>query len=333
MTLLELYNSVAQLGFEDSLDDGGTIRFLQATNRAILQVNEIRPRKKLFTLNHIDTSTLTATRVDWCDVDGEMIFTADLAKGIYFEVCGQGNVEINLHKRFRTSETNEDGETVEIWHDNYPQIGETIQFSTNGFVPFKRLVCLGDKYITDLMQGNTEDSYYSGAVLIRFYGDVAFTVRNLAMYHTLVSRDEERIPESGASVQYDMNLLVSDFLRFGMPLSIVKNGVFVTESNYSVIGGNRLVLPQSGFGAYNVEYVCKPQQFAQNVNIDDYATIALDDDLCAVLPLLIASYIWLDDEPEKAQYYYNLYLQRSTEIASATRGNSTLPFVSVNGWW
>jgi hypothetical protein len=144
--------------------------------------------------------------------------------------------------------------------------------------------------------------------------------------------DEERIPEFGASIQYDMTKLVSDFLRFGTPLTVIRNGAFLTESNYSIIGGNRLVLPQSGFGAYNVEYIYKPQQFKYTDDIDDDTHINLDDDLCALLPLLIASYIWLDDEPEKAQYYLNLYTERSFAISNATRANSTLPFISVNGW-
>lgn len=323
MTLLQLYNSVAQLGFEDSLDDGGTIRFLQAANRAMLQVNEIRPRKKLFTLNHIDTARLVSVRADWVDVDEEISFVSDDAKAIYFEACGEGEAKIDIYYQM-----NVDG----VWEDKSMSALEPIIFKTNGFAPFKRIVSFGDKYITEIIKSNNNENKRYIGVRITFRGNNAFTVRNLAMYHTIYSSEDERIPEFGTSIQYDMTKLVPDFLRFGTPLTVVRNGAFLTESNYSIIGGNRLVLPQSGFGAYNVEYIYKPQQFSYTDDITDETQINLDDDLCALLPLLIASYIWLDDEPEKAQYYLNLYTERSFAISNATRANSTLPFISVNGW-
>lgn len=334
MTLLELYNSVAQLGFEDSLDDGGTIRFLQATNRSILQINELRPRKKTFVLNHIDTGSLTATRVDWCERDEEISFTGDFVKGIYFEVCGTGKYEVKLPKQVR------DGEN-QPWEDNFDIVAYE-SFSENGFVPFKILVRNeGGKYITDIcreqrekeIQNEALTTRYTGAVIITFKGEYAYTIRNLAMYHTLLSDDKERIPESNALIQYDMSKLVPDFQRFGSPPLIIHQGNIVLGSAYTIVG-NRLALAQSGFGAYEIEYVAKPQQIEYKNEIPDSVQIELDEDLAALLPVLVASYIWLDDEPEKAQYYYNMYAQRAAELSRATRGDGTLPFVSVNkGWW
>lgn len=337
MTLLELYNSVAQLGFEDSLDDGGTIRFLQATNRSILQINELRPRKKTFVLNHIGTGSLTATRVDWCERDEDISFTAHLAKGIYFEVCGTGEYVVKWHKQVRKVV---DGE--EVWEDNSDEIKRE-SFRKNGFVPFKLLAKnKNNKYLADIYlpqiareseSKRLESPRYTGTVIIEFVGDFAYTIRNLAMYHTLLSDDEEHIPESNALIQYDMSKLVPDFQRFGSPPLIIHQGNIVLGSAYTIVG-NRLALAQSGFGAYEIEYVAKPQQISYNSEISDSVQIELDEDLAALLPVLVASYIWLDDEPEKAQYYYNMYAQRAAELSRATRGDGTLPFVSVNkGWW
>ena len=50
MTVSQLYNSVAQLGFEDSLEEDD--RFIFAANRALLQVNAIRPVTSAYVINH-----------------------------------------------------------------------------------------------------------------------------------------------------------------------------------------------------------------------------------------------------------------------------------------
>ena len=50
MTVSQLYKSVAQLGFEDSLE--GDERFIFAANRALLQVNAIRPATSSYIINH-----------------------------------------------------------------------------------------------------------------------------------------------------------------------------------------------------------------------------------------------------------------------------------------
>ena len=50
MTVAELYKQVAQLGFEVSLEDDD--RFYYAANRALLQVNEVRPAISYYLINH-----------------------------------------------------------------------------------------------------------------------------------------------------------------------------------------------------------------------------------------------------------------------------------------
>ena len=61
-------------------------------------------------------------------------------------------------------------------------------------------------------------------------------------------------------------------------------------------------------------------------------TIDLNDELCAILPNLVASYIWVDDEPDKAQYYLSLYREQVAEITA--REKDMRPFVYRNktGW-
>ena len=60
--------------------------------------------------------------------------------------------------------------------------------------------------------------------------------------------------------------------------------------------------------------------------------IDLDDDLAALLPNLIAAYVWLDDETEKSQYYYSLYLKRAEQIKKEAVNLNPVEFETVNGW-
>ena len=50
MRVCDLYSQVSQLGFEDSLESDN--RFYYAANRALLQVNTIRPAVKAYVINH-----------------------------------------------------------------------------------------------------------------------------------------------------------------------------------------------------------------------------------------------------------------------------------------
>lgn len=330
MTINELYESVAQLGFEDSLDESGKIRFVQAANRSILQVNSLRPIKNTFTLNHLDPSAFVDTYVTEYERDEAVTFSGDHTKAIYFEVCGEGTATIVCHKRTRKSLFTEEWDDTYVAADNC----DKISFSTSGFVPIKRIIKFGGKYISELVQSNLKEEeaieLYTGTVLIKFEGECLYSIRNLAMYHTITSSDPERLVPYTQHIPYDFTKLVPDFDHFKTPPLIILDNRMVSNGQYAILGGNILLLPISNPGAYTVEYLCKPMLI--DANMSDKTAIGLDDDLCALLPLLIASYIWLDDEPEKAQYYYNMYTQRAAEVTLATRGDTQLPFMSVNGW-
>ena len=52
MNLQDLYKSVSQLGFEDSLGDDSTERFIYSANRALIEVDSLRPRRRSIDINH-----------------------------------------------------------------------------------------------------------------------------------------------------------------------------------------------------------------------------------------------------------------------------------------
>jgi hypothetical protein len=60
--------------------------------------------------------------------------------------------------------------------------------------------------------------------------------------------------------------------------------------------------------------------------------IDLDPELCTLLPLLVASYVWLEDEEEKASYYMNLYRERAADIERKNRSYAPIKIKNIYGW-
>jgi hypothetical protein len=73
-------------------------------------------------------------------------------------------------------------------------------------------------------------------------------------------------------------------------------------------------------------YKTKPQTFSLG---DEGKYIELDDDLVQLLPLLLAAYLWLEDEAEKSAYYMNLYRERAASISRRMKCPDAFSF---NGW-
>ena len=91
MKISELYKSVAQLGFEETLESDA--RFFFAANRALLQVASLRPAKRALTVHHAPLANLvrenTFTPVP---KKAELVFQASGAKSFYFECNGTGTM-------------------------------------------------------------------------------------------------------------------------------------------------------------------------------------------------------------------------------------------------
>ena len=96
MTVAELYKQVAQLGFEDSLEDDD--RFYFAANRALLQVNEIRPAISYYLINHKPLKNLLSDSLfSPVEKDDELLYSAEGAKSYYFEADGNGVVYVEKY--------------------------------------------------------------------------------------------------------------------------------------------------------------------------------------------------------------------------------------------
>jgi hypothetical protein len=313
MTLHDLYKAVSQLGFEDSLGDDSTDRFIYATNRALIEINSLRPRRKRVDINHRVPENLLFSEPTVIEKNGgkDLVFTAVGAKSFYFEVCGEGQFTVGLKKK--------DGSIVS------DRTGMT-SFDSKTFISQRGFIKYDGAFIDTLLK---KDSEYTGEAVITFTGDYDYVISNIAMYDRVYSSKEAEISPYGRRVGYDLSELANDFEKLDTPPID-----FLGKHLYDGYGieGSVLYLPLDRPGIYTVNYLHKVTLIPLESDITKDIIIDLEEDLESLLPNLIAAYVWLDDEAEKSQYYYTLYQQRAEQIKRITRDLNPIKFESVNGW-
>ena len=302
MRVQELYEQVAGLGFEKSLEDEDW--FYQVANRALLQVNYLRPAISSYVINHKPMKNLVAGGFTPIERSEDLIYEATDAKAYYFQADGIGKVVIEKY--------NSAG--------GWSRIGEVDLNGTRRFNEYCGFIRDGNQFVT-------------GPVRLRFTGDYLYSVKCVAMYQHVYSDDAADIPAYEAYTRYDMTTLVDDFLTISSPPIIEDEEYERLSGDYDVEGGRVILLPYSVTGCFKVLYNRRPKELINNGSAqDDESVLDLDEELCSLIPVLIASYIWLEDEPDRAQYYYSLYQARAGEILARERNLSPVQMKSCNGW-
>ena len=304
MTVSELYRSVSQLGFEDALEyeDG----FVFAANRALLEVNALRPRTSSCFINHRPLKNeLLKHSFEPIEKTGELIFEAADVKSYYFECDGVGAAYLELF----------DGATC-----SWQKIDMRSLSSAGEYKPYKGFI-------------KRDGVFVSGRIRLHFTGDYLYSVKSLAFYRNIFSKNESDIPAFEAFTKYDVSKLVADFMSLRNPPIEVDEGYRHLNQGYQVEDGRIILLPFDSAGHYKVIYNRRPRPIENDGALsDDLTVIDLDEELCALLPILIAAYIWMDDEPEKAQYYLSLYQSRVAYMLSSVKNLSPVVIRSANGW-
>lgn len=307
MTVSELFKQTAQLGFEDTLEDMN--RFVYAANRALLQVCRIKPAVKTYTLNHRPLkNAVKQNTFEPVEKTDDLVFEATDVKAYYFEADGNG---VALIEAF--------DEATQDWDTTNPLVSVTLT-SDGDFKAYQGFIQNGGNFV-------------SGIVRIRFTGDYFFSVRNVAMYEQLKSGQTNDIPAFSAFTKYDMRTLVSDFMELNSPPVLESDDNYVLNQTYQVEGDSVLLLPYDNKGVYKVLYKHLPTELSVEDDVDSSdLPVDVDEELCSLLPLLIAAYVWVDDEPEKSEYYMNLYRERVAIIEQKKKSAATVKIRNVYGW-
>ncbi len=318
MNIAELYDQVAQLGFERALEDVN--RFYLTLNRALLQVAKVRPTIKPYIINHKPLENLIKQEsFTPIDKESELVFEAENAKSFYFEADGFGIVYIERYVPKSKNIVVHDSEELE---NQWVCIGHVeLESPHGGFVPYKGLI---KDHLGKCVQG---------LIRMRFSGEYLYSVRNIALYKHLLSGDAKDVPAYEPYTRYDLSTLCSDFLEIYAPP--IQEGLpqEVLAKNFDIEGGKVVLLSRERKGVYKILYIHKPNAVMQDREIEvDDRIIDLDEELCALLPNLIAAYVWMEDEPTRSEYYMNLYKERAAEIEYKNKINKPITIRNINGW-
>ena len=95
----------------------------------------------------------------------------------------------------------------------------------------------------------------------------------------------------------------------------------------AIVEGGLLLLPRSYRGKVRLRY----RRSERAISIEE-EQIDVHPAAQALLPLLSAAYLWLDDEPEKAQYYMTLYREGAARLRARLCEQTRTGYRDVLGW-
>ena len=278
MTHKELYNQVLHLGFENTALESDDV-YIDAVNRALYQVNAIRPRLGYADILHYPPENVLGNRFRGISECYDSItIPVEGCKVLYVELAGD-------------------------WRVSY-QGGE-------------------DKLPT---QGNTGDLILQKFLVTEGVTSVTITANTRFVYRNAMAFKVEPVPVPGIK-HTGYNL--ANVMRYAAPPIIEEQGYGYITEGYR-IEGSTIYIDNGLKGLYRVAYHTQPTKATlDRVKSDDL--IQLDEDLCSLLPLLVASYVWLEDEPERSEYYYSRYQEQAIDITRKGRVQQPTKYMT-NGW-
>ena len=171
--------------------------------------------------------------------------------------------------------------------------------------------------------GGIYRGFISGEGSISFHGDYRYTVYSLALFDSLVSPDAADIPIAYPEYEIDLPGRIPNFLAIAS-LPYGKDGRAVRGAR---IVGSKLYLPRDVTGEIRLLYRRSPKRIVSDSKED----IDVPRECECLLPLLTASFMWIDDDAEVAQYYMALY----KNALATVRGELTYRLdqgYTTNGW-
>ena len=278
MTLDELKNDVAALGFEGSVEDDSI--FISSVNRALGIIYTDRPVTKT-SIVHFDAPRISFKREFIEHHSGEDITLTVRGMGLSFRTIGEGECTIR--------ETGGGGSFV--------------NFSTHNQLTRRKI---------------------KNEATITFSGDYYYTVSNLVVFDDLTSTNLTDIREYSPRKEALPTEYCSDFRAFAGPPRDI-NGEIVNEAE---LRDGRISVPFEFSGDIYLTYYRTPTKITQmNPNL----VIDVSEECATLLPLLTASFLWLDDDAAKAQYYMSLYRDSIANIKRFSTMRIDNKY-SVNGW-
>ena len=215
----------------------------------------------------------------------------------------------------------------------YHEGGEVINYKLSGIAYSFRVSGIGSYVIT--MGATREEHSFDGDMTvvrgklstpgsISFLGEYAYDIYSLAEFSSTRGPRLSDIPIYGEERSYSLEDICPDYLG---SYSLPKTGTGAIIRGSDITGGI-MHLPYTYRGEVLLTYKRAPY-VASGDDMEERIDIPREVD--ELLPLLVASYLWLDDDADKAQYYMSLYRSGMATVQRSGSGEFVSEY-ATNGW-
>ena len=208
--------------------------------------------------------------------------------------------------------------------ENFRAVGRAFAFRSYGTGSVLVLDEYGERVFDFSGNGKITRAFVKGEATISFSGDFCYTVRDLSvLLETPSDRVEEILPKERLHIfsgsEYDTR-----FVSFtSQPCDEYGNPI----SNASIRHGE-VIIPGEYGGVVNIPYKYHPVPLTLD---DGESEIDIPIECEGILALLVASYVWLDDDAAKAQYYFNMFREGMNAVKYYNRETVAGKYLT-NGW-
>jgi len=277
MTIYQLKDDVARLGFESEIEDED--HFIASANRALSVIYVDRPVTKTA------IATLGGPRV--------------AQKREFIEHFSKEVITI-------------------------PFSGMSLSFTSEG-----RGTCIitdssGSNTVSLSMKDQLTKQFVNGDGYLTLTGDNYFTISNFAVFKDKTSNNTPDIPLYTPFRELNPSDWCNDFRAFAGP-PCDKDGNPVDE--VKLIDGRVRAPYELRCEVYLTYYRSPTLMSVDNILVP----IDISNESAPLLPFLTAAFLWLDDDPAKAQYYMNLYRDLMANIKMFSTNKIDADY-RVNGW-
>lgn len=170
-------------------------------------------------------------------------------------------------------------------------------------------------------------------VKVTFTSDYPMAIKNFALYGATFE-DVDDVPSFAEVCKYDLSELADSFYMLTDDPIIYEGDEhtarYMQTSDYFEEGGKVLVLDRNLAGNFTIYYRAYPQQITADTP-DDYV-LELDPEVEALIPLYMASELYMEDDPQIATKDRNSFELGLASLKDATPAPTGEVFTSESGW-
>lgn len=291
MDLRNLQEDVKRLMYVEEIDDYDA--FLYATNRAIYRTRSVFPkikREKLAVYPLENLLNESAERVR--EIKGKEMFFANDVCSYYFEAEGEGSADFYY---FNADKSVRDYELL-----------FSVEINSHGaFKSYKGFV-------------KRFGSFELGKFKVVFGGNYLIRVKNLALYDTLLSVNEEDIPAFSDKVEIDLETatksvvtemgekkIKSDFMGLRSPVKQLYQNREM-EVSYELTD-KKLFVKRKYIGEVIIYYIALPDTVGVSSKMTD--EVDFPQELAPFAAYLVASNLMIEEENELSSQYLSRYIE------------------------